>query len=106
LIKTGRSSEPSQPWLGIHANETQGRVFIIRVTPGGPAAKAGIKAGDIVVAVNQKPVNGLAQFFRQIWATGPAGVKVTLSILQKTQVRDIQVLSGDRYRFLKISRQR
>jgi S1-C subfamily serine protease len=106
LIKTGRSSEPPHPWLGIHANETQGRVFIIRVTPGGPAAKAGIKAGDIVVAVNQKPVNGLAQFFRQIWATGPAGVKVTLSILQETQVRDITVLSADRYNFLKVPRQR
>jgi S1-C subfamily serine protease len=106
LIKTGRSSEPPQPWLGVHANETHGRVFIMRVTPGGPAAKAGVKAGDIVVAVNQKPVKELAEFFRQIWATGPAGVKVTLSILQETQVRDISVLSADRYRFLKVSRQR
>ncbi len=106
LIETGRSSEPPQPWLGIHANETQGRIFIMRVTPGGPAAKAGVKAGDIVVAVNQKPVKGLAQFFRQIWATGPAGVKVTLSILQETQVQDIGVQSADRYRFLNVSRQR
>ena len=106
LIKTGRSSKPPIPWLGVHANETHGRVFIIRVTPGGPAAKAGVKIGDIVVAVNQKPVNGLAEFFRQIWAIGPAGVKVTLSILQETQVRDIHVLSADRYQYLKVSRQR
>ena len=105
LLETGRSSEPPQPWIGVHASETHGRVFIIRVTPGGPAAKAGIKAGDIVVAVNQKPVKGLAQFFRQIWATGPAGVKVSLSILQETQVRDIGVMSADRYRFLKVNRQ-
>ncbi len=106
LINTGRSSEPPQPWLGVHADEAHGRVFIIRVTAGGPAAKAGVKAGDIVVAVNQTPVNGLAQFFRQIWATGSAGAKVTLSILQETQVRDISVPSADRYRFLKGSRQR
>ncbi|MDX1707965.1 MAG: S1C family serine protease [Desulfobacterales bacterium] len=105
LIEKGRSSDPQQPWIGVHANETHGRVFIIRVTPGGPAEKAGIRAGDVVVAVNQKPVNGLAAFFRQIWATGPAGVKVTLSILQETKVRDIHVLSADRYRFLKVSRQ-
>jgi S1-C subfamily serine protease len=106
LINTGRSSAPPQPWLGIHADEAHGRVFIIRVTPEGPAAKAGIKAGDVVVAVNQKPVKGLAQFFRQVWASGPAGVKVKLSILQETQVREISVSTADRYRFLKVSRQR
>lgn len=106
LINTGRSSEPPQPWLGVHADEAHGRVFIIRVTPEGPAAKAGIKAGDVVVAVNQKPVKGLAQFFRQVWASGPAGVKVKLSILQETQVREISVPTADRYRFLKVSRQR
>ena len=50
--------------------------------------------------------HGLAQFFRQIWATGPAGVKVTLSVLQETQVREISVPTADRYRFLKVSRQR
>ncbi|MGD2096628.1 MAG: S1C family serine protease [Desulfobacterales bacterium] len=106
LINTGRSSAPPQPWLGVHADEAHGRVFIIRVTPEGPAAKAGIKAGDVVVAVNQTPVKGLAQFFRRVWASGPAGVKVTLSILQETQVREIRVPTADRYRFLKVSRQR
>jgi S1-C subfamily serine protease len=106
LINTGRSSAPPQPWLGINADEVHGRVFIIRVTPQGPAAKAGIKAGDVVVAVNQTPVNGLAQFLRQVWASGPAGVKITLSILQETQLREISVPTADRYRFLKVSRQR
>jgi S1-C subfamily serine protease len=106
LIETGHSSAPPQPWLGVHADEAHGRVFIIRVTPEGPAAKAGINAGDVVVAVNQKPVKGLAQFFRQIWASGPAGVKVTLSILQETQVREISVQTADRHRFLNLSRQR
>ena len=106
LINTGRSSEPPQPWLGVHADEAHGRVFIIRVSPAGPAAKAGLKAGDIVLAVNQKPVNGLSQFFRQIWAAGPPGVKLTLSILQETQVRNVSVESADRYQHLRVSRQR
>jgi S1-C subfamily serine protease len=105
LIDTGRSGKPPQPWLGIHADEVHGRVFIIRVTPGGPADKAGIKVGDIVLAVDQTPVKGLADFFRQIWSQGPAGVKVTLGILQDTQVRRISVQSADRYQFLQVSRQ-
>ncbi len=106
LIKTGRSSKPPQPWLGLNAEEAHGRVFIIRVTPGGPAEKAGLKVGDLVLAVNKKPVKGLADFFRQSWALGPAGVEVPLSILQETQLRDVSVQSADRYQFLKVSRQR
>jgi S1-C subfamily serine protease len=104
LIKTGRSAMPPQPWLGLNADETHGRVFIIRVTAGGPAEKAGLKAGDIILAVNKKPVSGLADFFRQSWALGPAGVTVPLKILQETQIRDISVRSADRYQFLKVTR--
>ena len=51
-----------------------------------------------------KPI--LADFFRQSWALGPAGVKVPLSILQETRIRDISVQSADRYQFLKVSRRR
>ncbi|MGD9228682.1 MAG: PDZ domain-containing protein, partial [Desulfobacterales bacterium] len=65
-----------------------------------------IKAGDIILAVNQTPVKNLADFFRQIWALGPAGVEVPLSILQETQVRNISVQSADRYQRLQVSRQR
>ena len=106
LINTGRSSAPPRPWLGVHADVAHGRVIIIRVTPEGPAAKAGIKAGDVILAVNQTPVKGLAQFFSQVWASGPAGVTVTLSILQEIQVREISVPTADRYRSFKVSRQR
>jgi S1-C subfamily serine protease len=106
LIDSGRSLQPPQPWLGVHADEAHGRVFIIRLTPGGPAEKAGIKVGDIVLAVDQTPVRGLADFFRQIWSLGPAGVTVPLSILQDTQVRRIDVQSVDRCLFLQVSRQR
>jgi S1-C subfamily serine protease len=106
LIDSGHSSKPSQPWLGVHADEVHGRVFIIRLTPGGPAEKAGIKVGDIILAVDQTPVKGLADFFRLIGRLGPAGVKVPLSILQETKVRRINVQSADRYQFLQVSRQR
>ena len=106
LIDSGRSAKPPQPWLGVHADEAHGRVFIIRLTPGGPAEKAGVKVGDIILAVDQIPVKGLADFFRQIGRLGPAGVKVPLSILQETTVRRISVQSADRYQFLQVSRQR
>jgi S1-C subfamily serine protease len=106
LIDSGRSLQPPQPWLGVQVDEAHGRVFIIRLTPEGPAEKAGIKVGDVVLAVDQTPVKGLADFFRQIWSLGPAGVTVPLSLLQGTQLRRIDVPSADRYQFLRVSRQR
>ena len=105
LIDHGRSSKPPQPWLGVHADEVHGRIFIIRVSPGGPADKAGIKKGDIVLAVHQTPVKDLAEFFRLVWKSGSAGVKVPLEVLQDTKVRRISVESADRYQYLRVSRQ-
>ncbi len=105
LIDHGRSSKPPLPWLGVHVDEVHGRIFIIRVTPGGPADKAGIKKGDIVLAVDQTPVKELAEFFRQVWKLGSAGIKVPLEILQDTKVRRIIIESADRYQYLRVSRQ-
>ena len=81
------------------------RVFIIRVTPGGPAEKAGIKAGDLVVAVGQSAVKSLSDLFRQIWNLGPAGIEVQLQVLRESEIRQFSIQTMDRYKFLKISRQ-
>jgi S1-C subfamily serine protease len=102
LISTGRSRKSPQPWLGIHVEETHGRVFILRLTSGGPAERAGLKTGDIVLTVGKKPVEGLADFYRKVWSLGKAGVKVPLSVLHNIQIRDVVVQSEDRHQYLNI----
>jgi S1-C subfamily serine protease len=102
-LKTfGRTREPSKPWLGLHAEEAHGRVIVIRTTPDGPAEKAGIKTGDVVVAVKGKPVKGLADFYRKVWALGNAGIEVPLNILQDIQIHKIIIRSADRYRYFRL----
>ncbi len=100
LISKGRSGKPPRPWLGINAEEAHGRVFVTRVTSGGPAEHAGLRASDLILSVDGKPVKGLADFYRKVWGLGQAGVKVSLGVLQETQVRQITVNSRDRYQFL------
>jgi S1-C subfamily serine protease len=106
LIAKGQTSEPPRPWLGVNVEETHGRIFITRVTPESPAEKAGLKMGDIVLTVNKKEINGLADFYRKIWALGKAGVEVPLNILQGIQIRDITVKSADRTQYYRLKPQK
>ena len=46
----------------------------------GPAKKADLRTGDIVLSVAGKEVRDLASFFRRVWAQGQAGVDVPMAI--------------------------
>jgi S1-C subfamily serine protease len=102
VIATGRSREPPQPWLGLHVDEIHGRIIVLRVTSGGPAEKAGLGSGDIILTVNKNAVNGIADFYRKVWSQGKAGVKISLGVLQGIHIRDIVVHSADRNQFLSL----
>lgn len=97
----GKSRLPQKPWLGVHTQEAHGRLFVIRIMPGGPAEQAKLQIGDLILKVNNQPVRGQADFYRKIWALGEAGVKVPLSILRGTEIQEFTLLSADRYQFLK-----
>ena len=85
LIAKGRRNGPARPWLGVNADELRGRLFVGRVSPDGPAERAGLKSGDIVLAVGGEEVTTLAEFYRKIWGRGPAGAEVPLKVLQGSQ---------------------
>ncbi len=100
LISTGRSKQPARPWLGVNAEEAHQRVFITRITEGGPAEEAGLQADDLILTVNGKPVTGLSDFYRKLWEAGSAGTEIRLGILKGIEIKEISVRTGDRNRFL------
>jgi putative serine protease PepD len=56
LVKYGKVVDSHRAYLGIRVGDTGGQgVYVGEVTPGGPAAKAGIHSGDVIVSVAGKP---------------------------------------------------
>ena len=104
LLDRGRTDGPRRPWLGLYSEEVRGRLFVTRVASKGPAQAAGVQEGDMVIGVSGKAIDGLADFYRKVWALGGSGVAVPLDVLRGTTVTSISVKSGDRYRWLKLDR--
>ncbi len=102
LIADGRPSGPGRPWLGVNADEVRGKLFVSRVTPDGPADKAGMQRGDVIVGVNGETPKDLIDFYRKIWAVGGAGAVVGLDVLQNNAVRRIDIKSINRLDHLKL----
>jgi S1-C subfamily serine protease len=101
LITIGRPNRPARPWLGLYATEIGNSVAIVGVASRGPAQKADLRAGDIVLAVDGDNVTDLAGLFRCVWAQGEAGVAVPMTINREGRTFDISVRSVDRRRLLK-----
>ncbi len=87
-------------WLGVAVMETPSGtkpsgVKVAGVDRGGPAARSGLGAGDIVLAVNGEHVDTARGLIRAIAAT-PPGTKVTLQVLRKGKRIDVPVTVGTR----------
>src|SRR5216683_360560 len=101
LLTMGRPNHPPRPWLGLNATEIDDKIVVARVSNGGPARRANLRTGDVVLAVAGTEVSDLAGFFRKVWSLGKAGVEVPLTIYRDGRTLEARVTSGDRNRFLK-----
>ncbi len=84
--------------IGVVLNRDGGDLKVASVTPGGPAEEAGVEPGDVIVAVNGKPVEtgeggrarGTPEGFRNL----EAGDTVTLTLRGEAGEREISVEAG------------
>lgn len=101
LIEKGRTEHPPRPWLGIYTVETMGHLLITSISDRGPAAKAGVEPGDVVLAVNGEDVKGLAALYRKLWGSGEAGVPVDLTLLRDQKVIEVSIVTVDRKKVMR-----
>lgn len=103
LIELGRTR---RAWLGVRIQAMtdemaeslglgKGRGAIVgSVTPGGPGAKAGIQAGDIILEFDGKEINGKAKLTR-IAGEYPIGKSAKVKILRKGKEMLIDIVPGE-----------
>jgi len=105
IIKTGKVTRGS---IGIKftAGDTeQGRsllksynvaegAFVQEVRPGGPAEKAGIKAEDVIVSINGKPIRTSGDLVNTVTAT-PVGGSVDVTVMRDGKRENYKVVVGD-----------
>ncbi len=70
-------------------------VLLSGVLEGGPAAKGGVRPGDVITAVNSNPTKDVRQLLNQIAQIGP-GDQANLKILRKNKEFEIKILAGRR----------
>jgi len=90
-IISGKSVKHS--YLGVHLNATGNGATVAQVQTGSPAASAGIRAGDVITAVNGTAVTSTDQFISVVDGYAP-GDSVTLKIERGGQTSDITVKLG------------
>jgi S1-C subfamily serine protease len=101
MRKFGRVNRPVRPWLGLYSTEIEDKVVVVGIAPKGPASRAEIKTGDVVVAVKGERVSTLGGLYRKVWGLGQAGVEVPLTLYRDGVTFDVRVNSSDRAKFLK-----
>ncbi len=86
-VQIGEVTKDVAESLGL--SRAQG-VLVSRVEPGGPAEKAGLEAGDIILKFNGTAIERNNDLQRQVGATKP-GVKATLTVWRKGASREIGI---------------
>ena len=104
IRKFGRVNKPVRPWLGMYTTEIDNRIVVVGIASRGPAARAELKAGDVILAVNGDKIASQTEFYRKLWSLGTAGVDVPLTVYHEGVTFDVTLTSTDRAKLLKAPR--
>ena len=85
---------PGRAWLGIFSYAMKEHVVIAGLLPGGPGEQAGLKAGDVILAVDGDEVRDRRTFYQLLWRRHP-GDEVTLRVFRGRQEQTVRVASGN-----------
>jgi len=82
--------------FSLTSDDSAGLVRIRRVNEGGPAAKAGLLANDIILSVNNQPISNMEDFYKTVWSLGGPGSNLNIEVQRSDQKMKFQLTTIDR----------
>jgi S1-C subfamily serine protease len=84
-----------RPWLGVRGREAPGGLAVIDANPGGPAERAGLRAGDVVQSIDGVEVRTFAELLDHVDGRA-VGDTVELHVLRAGAPLDISIRLEER----------
>lgn len=97
-LDNGRALPSGRAWVGIYPQNQDGGVALTGVVPGGPADKAGLARGDVILSVEGETVATLRELYQAIRRKAP-GQSLSFQVLRDSAIRVVEVTGGDRDAF-------
>jgi photosystem II stability/assembly factor-like uncharacterized protein len=79
---------PPPVWIGLGADNVEAAAKVLRVTAGGPGEKAGIKVGDVITAIDKKPIKKWGEVGDTV-LEHRAGDKLTFTVQRDKETKDL-----------------
>jgi len=99
LLQHGRRiSRPSPAWIGLYCYTFREHVVIAGLLPGAPGEQAGLKPGDVVIAVDERPVTDRRELYAYL-SQRRAGELIQFRVFRDNQVTQVPVPSGNAEEF-------
>jgi serine protease Do len=101
-METGERSpgRPQRAWVGFYPQAFDGGVAVTGVVSGGPADRAGLARGDLLLSVDGEAVGSLRDLYTALWRKGPGEV-VGFQVLRESAIQVVEVVAGNRDDFYK-----
>jgi S1-C subfamily serine protease len=99
LLRHGRCvSRRPRAWIGIFCYTFRDHVIVAGLLPGAPAERAGLKPGDVVLALDGQEIGGRKEFYETLWSS-PPGRLLEFRVFRNDAVVEVGVTGDDAERF-------
>jgi S1-C subfamily serine protease len=94
---TGAAEAAGTGWLGLAVDDAlvTGRLVVVEVAPDGPAARAGVRPQDVLLAINGSPLKDSDELAAALAAISP-GQRVRMALGRDSRVDEVEAVASTR----------